>query len=605
MRFTILLAGLLLTACADGEADTVDEASSAYSQIRVAEAEAGFNRVANDPTATADDRALARRELARLAWLIDGDAGRALAGLAPDRSCDGADLTARILRESGAEERLLAEAESLTARCPAPAQADSIRLWAAGAALALAGTSKTPTDALTRAEALLAATGPDRRTTLTGSRLRLELALARRDPGAALTAWKDYFWLAREDVPQALRRKTPSSEPLFSAALAPGASAEARLGLIDLLVRAGFADEAERYALGTNIGRDGAGHPLWRKARAYFEARNGLEAMILASNRSVARGGDAADLAGAVERARAALMKAAGLSGDPERALLDSYGLYGMVGDTGGYASVHLGHVVQDERRRVEQYGHRSAVAFRLLDNMIANGFESWLWDGRAATGGWAAPGPVIVQVRPEYVSGPADSWELFSRGPARTRIEGKLAKLEAMDAAALRETDVVYLPGLADRLRLQLAEQIGARAKAAAGEGGDLRRAFLDEYWRASFQQNMVFHEGRHALDRTLVRGFARLNDSNLEYRAKLSELALGEFPRFSLLNINEPAIGGGSAHGTANERVLRGYAEWIEANSRAVKGFDPRLPPLAQLDRLSDAQMRAVARSLDPIAP
>lgn len=136
------------------------------------------------------------------------------------------------------------------------------------------------------------------------------------------------------------------------------------------------------------------------------------------------------------------------------------------------------------------------------------------LWDGRAATGGWAAPGPVIVQVRPEYVSGPANAWELFSRGPARARLEANLAKQAAADAAVLRETEIAYLPGLADRLRVQLAEQIGARARAVAGQDGNLRRAFLDEYWRASFQQTIVFHEGRHTLDRSLVRGFARFND-------------------------------------------------------------------------------------------
>lgn len=69
-------------------------------------------------------------------------------------------------------------------------------------------------------------------------------------------------------------------------------------------------------------------------------------------------------------------------------------------------------------------------------------------------------------------------------------------------------------------------------------------------------------------------------------------------------MLNINDQTTGGDSAHGIANARVLRAYGDWIAANSRAVAGFDPRLPPLAQLDRLSDAQMRAVARSLDPIA-
>jgi hypothetical protein len=151
--------------------------------------------------------------------------------------------------------------------------------------------------------------------------------------------------------------------------------------------------------------------------------------------------------------------------------------------------------------------------------------------------------------------------------------------------------------------LNLQAADQIGARVRSLSGSG-DLRRAFLQEYWRASFQHSMVAHEGRHALDKKLVRGLARLNDSNLEYRAKLSELALAEYPRLALRNINEPAIGSGSAHGKANKRLLGELAAWIEANRELVAGYDPKLPALVQIDRLTDDQLRGIARGLDPIA-
>jgi hypothetical protein len=299
------------------------------------------------------------------------------------------------------------------------------------------------------------------------------------------------------------------------------------------------------------------------------------------------------------------LMAAAGLRGEPEAALRQAYGLYGQVGDTNGHASVHYGHIVQDERRTIEQYGHRAGVAFIAVDNMISNGFTSWLWDGNAAVGGWASPGPVIVQVRPEFTSGPLNAWSLFSGGPGRDRMMAREKERAARDLEILGAQDVAYLPGLADRLRMQVAQQIGAKVKAAAGSGGDLRRAFLEEYWRATFEQSILAHEGRHALDRKLVTGLVRFNDSNLEYRAKLSELALAEYPRLALLNINDSTIASGGGHGKANEKLLRAYAEWMRANASRVRGFEPGLPTLVQIDRLSDDQLRAVARSLDPIAP
>ena len=297
-------------------------------------------------------------------------------------------------------------------------------------------------------------------------------------------------------------------------------------------------------------------------------------------------------------------MAAAGESGDPNSALLRAYSVYARAREFDGHDSIHFGHAVQLGRWPVEQYGHRTQATFIALDNMVANGFNTWLWDGSAATAGWADEGPVIVQVRPEFTSTPAAAWALFSGGPERARWLEALKRDEAADVAALAVSEVAYLPGLASRIQMQVAEQVGRRATAGLAPGGDLRRAFLAEYWRASFNQSMLVHEGRHALDKTLVRWLARYDDSNLEYRAKLSELALGEYPRLALVNINTQEIGSGSAHGDANEKLLRAYAEWMGRNPRAIAGFDPKRPPLAQLDKLDDGQLRAVARALDPIA-
>src|SRR5262245_44282683 len=52
---------------------TLDEGLSAYRSTHVAEARAAFSAVIADPAATGADRAAARRELGRIAWLIDGE----------------------------------------------------------------------------------------------------------------------------------------------------------------------------------------------------------------------------------------------------------------------------------------------------------------------------------------------------------------------------------------------------------------------------------------------------------------------------------------------------------------------------------------------------
>jgi hypothetical protein len=301
---------------------------------------------------------------------------------------------------------------------------------------------------------------------------------------------------------------------------------------------------------------------------------------------------------------RARLTAAAGGRGEAAAVLRAAYGLYGTSGDTGGFPSVHLGHVVQRERQAVEQYGHRAAIEFIAIDNMVANGFQSWLWDGEAQTGGWTSEGPAIVQVRSAYTPGPIAGWRIAREGPDRQRLLDRQAERAAQDLAAASTGRPAALPGMGDRLNLQAAAQVLARAEAAAGGGGALKRAFLDEYWRASVQHSITIHEGRHAIDRTLIVGVARMVDDGLEYRAKLSELALADYPRLALYNIVTASVADGTAHGDANARIMREYAAWIDVHRREVPGFDPGQPAMVQLDRLTDDQLRAIARRLDPIA-
>jgi hypothetical protein len=605
MRLAIWFSVLLLSAC-HARASTVDEAIGLYGRNKVDAAEEALHRIAADPKTGAPERAAAHRELGRIAWLIDGDARRGLDEVAAafaaggDR-CETATLDARILQESKRGAELLPQVPQLLAACDAAERANPIRLRAASAALDLATEGGKP-EALTQASSFLASVTSDGLTRLPACRLTLQLALLKRDAPAALQAWKDYFWLADRDVPQGLAGAFPGAAPYFEKGLAAGAPATDRLKLVDLLVHAGFAAEAERFAQASGLPGEAGADPLWRKAKAYFDFRRQLEATILASNRRVARGGSAANLRAALLDGEKTLMASAALSGDAKQALRQAYGLFGTVGDTDGYASIHLGHIIQNDRRVVEQYGHRALVAFIAIDNMISNGFNSWLWDGTAAAGGWTEAGPTIVQVRPEYTSDPLNAWSLYSGGAARQRIAARATARQAADLAALKQQDVATLAGLADRLKIQVADQVGARAKAAMGPGGDLKRAFLQEYWRASFQHSIFIHEGRHALDKGLVTGVGRLFD-NPEYRAKLSELALADYPRLALANI-DGQIGDGSAHGKANEKILAAFGEWTKVHAADVKGFDPALPPLVQLDKLSDDQIRAIARGLDPLA-
>ena len=59
-----------------------------------------------------------------------------------------------------------------------------------------------------------------------------------------------------------------------------------------------------------------------------------------------------------------------------------------------------------------------------------------------------------------------------------------------------------------------------------------------------------------------------------------------------------------GDTPHGIGNRRVLEAYRRWMRAHRSEIAGFDANQPTLSQLDKLTDAQIVAVARSIDPLA-
>src|SRR5215471_3376380 len=105
MPSTSVLLFLLCEGIALGATPSVEEALSAYRKNRVADAKASFDAIAADKAASPRDRAISRRELARVAWLIEADFAVARAQLESseawaDQPCQTAALLVRILRES-------------------------------------------------------------------------------------------------------------------------------------------------------------------------------------------------------------------------------------------------------------------------------------------------------------------------------------------------------------------------------------------------------------------------------------------------------------------------------------------------------------------------
>jgi hypothetical protein len=140
---------------------------------------------------------------------------------------------------------------------------------------------------------------------------------------------------------------------------------------------------------------------------------------------------------------------------------------------------------------------------------------------------------------------------------------------------------------------------------------GGLLRAGFVAAADRAVIESSIFAHEGRHAIDAEFETHFFGLflggglnSSAALEFRAKLSEIAFAPVPRLAFGGILNENIGGPTPHGQANLKLMKGLVAWMDAHHAEIDGLDPKKPLLTQLDRLTDDQLRASARSLDPMA-
>lgn len=606
---TLLLVEILVAGQA--QAASLSDGKSAYSQNRVAEAERIFAGVAGDGSAPVADRSEARRELGRIAWLIDGNSKAALDHLAEARSlgdkpCATATLTARVLHESDLDAEAARKGPELLASCAEGMERDSLRVHLIGAMLDLASEGGADRASLLAAAAA-EARNFSRDADVEAARVRFETALMTGDAPGTLAAWKDFFWLDESDAPQALEKIGATA--IFERGLGPDAGVEQRLALAELLMRTGFAVQSRRFAELHQLQRHASASPVMRRLQAYWSARSALEGVLLRTNRRFARAGKTpvALKAGGRELDRAdkawreTLLAAAGEKGDADEILARNYGIVGTGrGETSGYPSIHRGHLVEDRDMTVSQYGKTAKIHYMSVDNMIANGFESWLWDGGPMVGGWQAKG-VIVNVRPGYVKSPLRSYAQTRDSAARRELIQRERQRSAEDLAKLKGRPVATLNGLGDRLQLQLLDRVMAAARIKASDEAGIRRAFLAEYSRANFHQSIEVHEGRHAIDETLGLS-SKVEQPVLEYQAKLSELALTAYPRMALHNMNLNLEGDGP-HDKAGAKVFDEYRKWIEAHPDEVMGYDPSVPALAQLDKLSDDQIREIARGLDPL--
>jgi hypothetical protein len=446
------------------------------------------------------------------------------------------------------------------------------------------------------------------------ARLFLESSLLVGDGPAALTAWRAYF---RADggasAPGAIAAAGDSLSRLLPAWREPGDS-ESRLALIYALGDSRLFREAALVALDPrpSFSAQLQQNPRVRELVAYARTCDELSERVDEYYRQtlLGKGNDKALDALMKETAERLWPQLAFSSQKPPEISQERFGeemerRFGALvnlGSTAGFYDLHMGHRIVNEERVIKQYGRQAKLHFIVLDSMVSNGFQSWAWDNGGQHGGWGSSG-TIVQIRQAFSGGALNAWLSVATAAGRAKAEEEIRKCSEIDKQTAAKNPTAFLEGLQKRIYQQGLQQLLDRLKARGLTGRQLQIAFLSEYDRALQESTIFAHEGRHAIDQQ-PGSFKVTSGEELEFRAKLSQVAFAPAPRLTLNGIIDANIGDSSPHGQANLRIMKGLVQWMSAHSTEIHEFDRASPVLPQLDKLTDDQLRIVFRSMDPLA-
>ncbi len=266
-----------------------------------------------------------------------------------------------------------------------------------------------------------------------------------------------------------------------------------------------------------------------------------------------------------------------------------------------GYFGLHMGHIVLDDRRVIDQYDQRADFRYISIDHMVSNGYSGWFWDGQAETGGWASDDESFLQVRSAYTSGPIRTWQKLMDSMEIVKTNKKIEELTIADDSLALENPYAFLPGLSARIAHHQPKQLLDSLRDSEITDDEMRLNFINSVERIKQGSSIYAHEGRHAIDKK--NNYSRESEE-LEFTAKLSEIYFSEKPMWSFNAILSRNIGDNTSHGQANLRVIKGLVNWMEKNKGNLPLIDGNRPMLPQMDKLTEYQLKEAMKSLDPLA-
>jgi hypothetical protein len=410
-------------------------------------------------------------------------------------------------------------------------------------------------------------------------RILLGLALLARDGEAAFIAWKSYFHVVEDDPPIGI---LAGPYGLLSGVLPRwrGENPSRQEGLV--LIRGlgdsrfyGYSKLIKQLFFKNDPFND---EPEVRDILLYADTIDSLKKSTDEYYRMISLGKkDEAAFQSSLSKESERLWL--GLSSAGERSdftpmnfsivIKDRFGTHMSVGGTGNYTGkvLIMGHLIDRQTRKIEQYGLESEFSYLLYDMMVSNGYSSWFWDGRSHIGGWGTVSE-MAEVREGIIPKCYRVWWMVNDDAERQKTEQYIADRLQEEELAISKNISAPLNALSHRMLLKATEAMVDGLKDSGLEGHDLAMAFVRRYGQFNVEKNIFAHEGRHCLDQKFFADdFNHWSSSEREFRAKLSEVAFSSHPYLALGELLQQSVNG-TGHGTANLKIREVLFGWMKVH-------------------------------------
>jgi len=264
----------------------------------------------------------------------------------------------------------------------------------------------------------------------------------------------------------------------------------------------------------------------------------------------------------------------------------------------GSMLGVHFGRIVDSSMIHSALWGQEADLKVITLKNMTSNGLGYWMFMGKlGGVAGWSISPTEIVRVILDNGYDTLLQTASLYNEDVREEYVKKMGTIN-IDKEERDPLELFYSPEIQVQFSTRQIDIEVDKAKAKGISDSKLQSYIFDKLEKDfNIKTSIFIHESQHSIDNKNRTPVKWLGES--EYRPKLSELAYGDMPFWGLKQFYSSSIGKevNDTHVRANTQVFKDIVQYIYDHNSKFPQIDVKKNILAQLYKLSDDDVRAIA--------